>query len=423
MTSETSPIVREAITEAIEGHRNQLLQLSHRIGTNPELAFEEFQASAMVADVLEQAGFDVERGAYGLPTAIEAAFGNGDCTVALVAEYDALPGIGHGCGHNVIAGAAVGAALALKGVADALNLRVKLLGAPAEEKGGGKILMLERGAWDDADFSLMVHGFTGPQLPCEAFTAQSLEHLNVTFTGRTAHAAAAPHEGINAADAATLAQVALGLLRQQLKPGIVIASFIENGGAASNIIPGRTDLQVEVRASEENDWIETSARVRACLEGAALASGCQVDIRQSEKPYAPMLHHPDIARYWDGNIADLGYQIEAPAGSGGGGSTDMGNISQYLPSIHPCVVFKGSEAVPHTVEFAEAAVSPAGDKAVIDGALALALTVANVAADGELLASLRRLRIERSALASRKGEDAAVLSEAARACLPMRRSR
>ncbi|WP_026555871.1 amidohydrolase [Arthrobacter sp. 35W] len=409
MTSETAPILKERITEAIEGHRNQLLRLSHDIGANPELAFEEFHASALVADALEQAGFDVDRGAYGLPTAIEAVYGNGDCTVVLVAEYDALPGIGHGCGHNVIAGAAVGAALALKGVADSLNLKVKLLGAPAEEKGGGKIIMLERGAWDDTDFSLMVHGSSGPQLPCEAFTARSLEHLNVAFTGRTAHAAAAPHEGINAADAATLAQVALGLLRQQLKPGIVVASFIENGGAATNIIPGRTDLQVEVRASDENDWIETSARVRAALEGAALATGCQVDIRQSEKPYAPMRHHPGIARLWDGNIADLGYQVETPAGSGGGGSTDMGNVSQYLPSIHPCVVFKGSEAVPHTIEFAEAAVSPAGDAAVIDGALALALTVADVAADRGLRARLGELRTERS-LDGRRGGEAAALS-------------
>lgn len=410
MTSEPSPHVRKAITDSVEVQRKNLLQLSHSIGANPELAFEEFQAAEGVADMLEQAGFEVVRGAYGLPTALEAVYGSGDCTVAIVAEYDALPGIGHGCGHNMIAAAAVGAAVALRDVADALNLRVKLLGSPAEEKGGGKILMLERGAWDDSDFSLMVHGFTGPQLPCEAFTAQSLEHLSVTFTGRTAHAAAAPHEGINAADAATLAQVALGLLRQQLKQGIVVASFIENGGAATNIIPGRTDLQVEVRASDEKDWIDTSARVRACLEGAALATGCQVEIRQSEKPYAPMLHHPDIARYWDDNIADLGYQIEAPAAAGGGGSTDMGNVSQFLPSIHPCVVFKDSDAVPHTVEFAAAAVSPAGDEAVINGALALALTVANVAADGELVGNLRELRNERAIRASRTDDVTPVLS-------------
>ncbi|MGL3805295.1 amidohydrolase [Paeniglutamicibacter sp. R2-26] len=410
MTSKPSTSTPAAIAEAVEGQRDDLLRLSHSIAACPELAFEEFKAAEGVAEMLELAGFEVSRGAYELPTALEAVYGSGDCTVAIVAEYDALPGIGHGCGHNVIAAAAVGAAVALRDVADALNLRVKLLGSPAEEKGGGKILMLERGAWDDADFSLMVHGFTGPQLPCEAFTAQSLEHLNVTFTGRPAHAAAAPHEGINAADAATLAQVALGLLRQQLKPGIVVASFVENGGAATNIIPERTDLQVEVRASNENDWTDTSARVRACLEGAALATGCQVEIRQSEKPYAPMLHHPGIAHYWDNNIADLGYRIEAPVGSDGGGSTDMGNVSQFLPSIHPCVVFKDSNAVPHTVEFAAAAVSPAGDEAVIKGALAMALTVADVADDRELVARLRELKIGRAANTLRTPAEVPALS-------------
>ncbi|MBO1268334.1 amidohydrolase [Arthrobacter cavernae] len=397
MTPETSTTVRDIITKAVERHRDSLLQLSHSIGTHPELAFEEFHAAAEVADVLERAGFAVERGAYGLPTALESVYGNGDCTVALVAEYDALPGIGHACGHNVIAGAAVGAALALKDVAETLNLRVKLLGTPAEEAGGGKILMLEQGAWDDADFSLMVHGFTGPQIPCASFTTQAYEHITVTFTGRAAHAAAAPHEGVNAGDAATLAQVALGLLRQQLKTSVVVASFVECGGAATNIIPGQSTIQVEIRAFDEDDWFDASTRVRACIEGAAMASGCQVRIERTEEPYAPMRQHPDLARYWDGNIEELGYRIEVPAASGGGGSTDMGNVSLFLPSIHPSLSFRNCDAVPHTLEFAEAAVSPAGDRAVIDGALALALTVADVAIDQELRAGLRELRAERAA--------------------------
>lgn len=395
MNTFTDQATRDRITDAVGEHSATLVQLSRTIGNRPELAFEEYQASAGVAGVLEGAGFAVTRGAHGLPTALEAVFGGGDLTVAVVAEYDALPGIGHACGHNVIAGAAVGAALALKDVAQELNLRVKLLGTPAEEAGGGKILMLEQGAWDDAHFSLMVHGGTGPQGPCASFTTQAYEHLTVTFTGRAAHAAAAPHEGVNAGDAATLAQVALGLLRQQLKTGVVVASFVECGGAATNIIPEQSTIQVEIRAFDEPDWNDARARVRACIEGAAMASGCQARIEQTEKPYAPMRQHTEIAEYWDANLQGLGYLLQATSGWGGG-STDMGNVSRFLPAIHPSLSFQDSDAVPHTLGFAEAAVSPAGDAAVLDGAIALALTAADVAADGELRTQLHRLKAERT---------------------------
>ncbi|QTG81684.1 M20 family metallopeptidase [Arthrobacter crystallopoietes] len=390
--------IRATIIRTVETCSHLLIELSKSIGNRPELAFEEFHAAAEIADVLENNGFDVTRSAYGLPTAVEAVYGNGDCTVAVLAEYDALPGIGHACGHNVIAGAAVGAVLALKPVAEELNLRIKLLGTPAEEKGGGKILMLERGAWDDTDFSLMVHGATGAQTPCASFRTQAYEHLAVTFTGRTAHAAAAPHEGVNAGDAATLAQVALGLLRQQLKPTVVVASFVVSGGAATNIIPGKTNLQVEIRAFDEDDWLDASARVRSCLEGAAIATGCQVVIEQTEIPYAPMRQHDDIAAYWDNNIEQLGYTLETTGGMGSG-STDMGNISQFLPAIHPCITFANCDAVPHTIEFAQAAVSQTGDTAMIDGAKALALTVADVARNQQLTDHLTELRHARSAQA------------------------
>lgn len=386
--------VRKTITETLSTHRDSLIALSHSIGSRPELAFQEFHASSVVAAMLEAEDFTVELGAYGLPTAIEAVYGSGACTVAVVAEYDALPDIGHGCGHNMIAASAVGAALALKSVAEDLNLRIKLLGTPAEEKGGGKIIMLQRGAWDDADFSLMVHGLTGQQNPCASVTTQAYELLDVTFTGRTAHAAAAPHQGINAGSAATLAQVAVGLLRQQLKPSVVVASFIVSGGAATNVIPGESNLQLEIRAADNADWVDARERVRACLKGAAIATGCQVSVEQAEPPYAPMRQHEEIGRYWDSNLERLGYTLGAPAGEGAG-STDMGNISQFLPSIHPMIMLRGSEAVPHTKDFAEAAVSPAGDEAMLNGALGLALTVADVAENQELVAHLREQRQSR----------------------------
>ncbi|MDO5745568.1 MAG: amidohydrolase, partial [Micrococcaceae bacterium] len=359
--------IHQSISGSVAEQQEALIALSRRISARPELAFQEHYAAAEVAEVLESAGFAVERGAYGLPTALEAVYGEGECTVAIVAEYDALPGIGHACGHNIIASAAVGAALALKPLAAELGLRIKVLGSPAEEKGGGKIIMLNRGAWDDVDFSLMVHGATGKQTPCATMLTQAYEHLDVTFTGKTAHAAAAPHEGINAGSAATLAQVAIGLLRQQLKSSVVVASFVVSGGAASNVIPGEANLQVEIRAMENEDWIDAKERVRNCLRGAALATGCQLDMVQTEEPYAPMQQHGVMAGYWDKNLQELGYTLAAPDGTPGG-STDMGNISAYLPSIHPMIVLRESTAVPHTVEFAAAAISPAGDEALLNSA-------------------------------------------------------
>lgn len=390
----TQQQIDQSITGSVAEHREELIALSRRISARPELAFEEHYAAGEVADVLESAGFAVERGAYGLPTALEAVYGDGECTVAIVAEYDALPGIGHACGHNIIASAAVGAALALKPLAAELDLRIKVLGSPAEEKGGGKILMLKRGAWDDADFSLMVHGATGKQTPCATTLTQAYELLDVTFTGKTAHAAAAPHEGVNAGSAATLAQVAIGLLRQQLKSSVVVASFVVSGGAASNVIPGEANLQVEIRAMENEDWVDAKERVRNCLRGAALATGCQLAMVQMEEPYAPMQQHEVIAGYWDKNLQELGYSLFAPDGTPGG-STDMGNISAYLPSIHPMIVLRDSTAVPHTVEFADAAISPAGDEALINSAVTLAQTVADVARDAALVTELSRKRLKR----------------------------
>ncbi|WP_054821101.1 amidohydrolase [Arthrobacter sp. JCM 19049] len=258
--------IRDQILATIEQRQQQLLSLSHGISSHPELAFEEYWASSAVAELLENAGFAVQRAAYGLPTALEAVYGQGEFTVAVVGEYDALPEIGHGCGHNIIATAGVGAALALKPVADCLGLRIKFLGTPAEEIGGGKILMLQQGAWDDVDFSLMVHGNTGVQYRCLSQGTQAYELLDVTYTGRTAHAAAAPHEGINAGSAVTLAQVAFGLLRQQLKSSVVVSSFVVSGGTATNVIPGEAKLQVEIRATQSSDWEDARQRVRACLE-------------------------------------------------------------------------------------------------------------------------------------------------------------
>ncbi|MFF2388658.1 M20 family metallopeptidase [Agromyces sp. NPDC058104] len=372
----------DRVRAVIEAERERIVALSHAIGADPELAFEEHRAAARVAEVLEAAGFAVEVGAYGLETAVEAVYGDGEVTVAVVGEYDALPGVGHACGHNIIAAAGVGAALGLKAVADELGFRVKFLGTPAEELGGGKILMLQRGAWDDATFSLMVHGGPFAQIATAGFASQAYERIRAEFTGRAAHAAAMPHEGVNAGDAVTLAQVGFGLLRQQLRKTVVVGSFVVEAGGATNVIPEHGVMEVEIRGNTEEEWNDARRRVRAVLEGAALAAGCALEVTQPELPYEPLRSDADLARLFDEAMVDgLGYELAPmPAGSAGG-STDMGNVSQYLPAIHPMIALIGVEAVPHHQSFAAAAVAPAGDTAAIDGALGLAFAAVSAVTD------------------------------------------
>ncbi|MFZ3598877.1 amidohydrolase [Streptomyces sp. BH104] len=380
--------------------RPQLLELSHALHADPELSWQEHRSAARVARVLEDAGFAVEVGAYGVETAIEAVYGTGDLTVAICAEYDALPGIGHACGHNVIAAAGVGAALALAPVADEAGLRIKLLGTPAEEHGGGKVPMLVAGAWEDVDVSMMVHGMTGGDRPADAFRSTAVDRFEVTFSGRTAHAAAAPQQGVNAGAAATLSLTAIGLLRQHLPSDTNLNAFVSLGGEATNIIPDRATVQVEIRAYELDAWRDMKKRVLACFEGSAISTGCTWDWAPTEHPYAPMSPDVTLCALWDDNLTARGRSIEGVP-SAGGGSTDMGNVSQVVPSIHPMIAFLGEESVPHNPDFAAAAATPAADDAVVDGAVALAWTALDVALDDELRAEFRRRTAERPAGSTR----------------------
>ncbi len=396
---DTVVALKDRAARDVESRRDQLVGLSHEIHANPELSWQEHAAAARITDLLEAEGFAVTRGAYGVPTGFEAVYGDGDLTLALCAEYDALPGVGHACGHNVIAAAGVGAALALAPLADAAGLRIKLLGTPAEEHGGGKVAMLVEGAWEDVDFSMMVHGMTGLDVPSGAFRSTAVDRFEVEFLGLTAHAAGAPERGINAASAATLAQTAIALLRQQLPKETNLNTFISLGGEATNIIPDRTVVQVELRAYEIDIWRDMKKRVLACFEGAALATGCRWEWRPTEHPYAPMNPDPDLATLWDDNLVARGRVIAAaPLG---GGSTDMGNVSQVVPSLHPTIAFLGETAVPHNPDFAAAAATPAADDAVIDGAVLLAWTALDAACDENLRAELHRRTAARPAGATR----------------------
>ena len=385
--------LKDTAAQVLRSREKELLEISHRIHDTPEIAFEEHHAAALVGDTMRQAGFDTTVGAYGLDTAVEAVYGDGDLTVAICAEYDALPEVGHACGHNMIAAAGVGAALALAAVADEAGLRIKLLGTPAEEHGGGKIPMLEAGAWEDATLSLMVHGASGTDMPCTSLWMQAVDRFEVTFTGRAAHAAGAPEHGINAGAAATIALGALGLVRQQFRAKTRVNAFVSHGGDVTNIIPARTVVQVEVRAPEIDEWREVKERVLACFEAGAIATGCEWAYEATEPPYAPMLNNPVLADLWDRNVQATGRELTSA--ELGGGSSDMGNVSQVVPSIHPGIAVLGSAAIPHNADFADAAATPAADTAIIDGATALAWTVLDAALDAGVRGELLRLRAER----------------------------
>ncbi len=404
---ETSLVAaKERAAAEVERRRTQLVELSHAIHANPELSWAEHEAAALVATALREAGFAVETGAYGVQTAVEAVYGSGDLTVAICAEYDALPGIGHACGHNVIAAAGVGAAVALATVADKAGLRVKLLGTPAEEHGGGKVSMLEAGAWEDADFSLMVHGITStPEMTGDSHSARGMrstavDRFQVIYHGLTAHAAGMPEMGINASNAAVLALNAFAMLRQQLPKETNLNAFISHGGEATNIIPDRTVVQVELRAYELDVWREMKQKVLKCFEAGAVATGCTWEWEPTEHPYAPLVHDEVLADLWDVNLAARGRTID-PDVRLGGGSTDMGNVSQVLPAIHPMLTFRGKQAPAHNPAFTEIAASAEADESILDGAATMAATVLDVALNPELRAEFKRRTAERPPGATR----------------------
>ncbi|MEU8038411.1 amidohydrolase [Streptosporangium sp. NPDC049078] len=374
---ESSNSVREAILASRTEWEESAIALSREIHRVPEIAFQERHASTLVARELEAAGFDVAIGAYGLDTAVEATYGSGDVTVAICAEYDALPGIGHACGHNIIGAAAVGAAIALTAVADRIGLRIKLLGTPAEEHGGGKVIMLDAGAWDDVTFSLMVHGAPGEDVRCLDVRTQAVCRLHIMFQGRPGHTGGPTPSSDNASNAATIGLVALGLLRQHLPDGVRANAFVSEGGQTTNVVPAAAAVRVEVRADTLEDLQETRRRILTCFEGGATAAGCTWSWDEAEPTYADMRQDPILAAAWDRSLASLGREIrERPRPAAG--STDMGNVSHAVPSIHPLIAVLGSTSWPHTPEFTADATGPAAERAAIDGALAMALTVVDV---------------------------------------------
>jgi amidohydrolase len=366
---------------SVESQRQQLIQLSLNIHDNPELGFEEKKASTWLASYLENSGFHVERGIAGLATAFRATYGHGSPRIALLAEYDALPKIGHGCGHNIIGVSAVGAAVASKSIIDQLGGSIVVMGTPGEEGLGGKIDMVKAEAFKEIDVAMIVHPNTRNMPTEEALACSTLE---VEFFGRPAHAAGQPHRGINALDAMILAFTSINSLRQHIRGDARIHGIITDGGEAPNIVPAHSAAVFLVRALDYDYLAELKDKVLNCFTGASIASGARLEYRWRDRTYAPMKNNMTLAGLFKQNLESLGRQVEAFDPHFGLGSTDMGNVSQVVPSIHATIAIAPPEVLIHTPEFAAAAASQAGHKGLLDAARAMAMTVADIFQSGTI---------------------------------------
>lgn len=372
MTS-CSDRLKSRVPQEVEAFRGLLLDMSHTIHANPELAFKEYKAAGLLTDTLEQHGFAVERGSGGLETAFTATYQkqDGGPTVALLCEYDALPEIGHACGHNIIATVPIGAGLVLRQVLQQFPGTLKIIGTPAEEYGGGKIKLLRAGVFDGIDVAMMIHPATRHMTTRGSLAFNS---LTFAFRGKAAHAAAAPHQGINALDALIMTFNHINALRQQLREDVRIHGIITDGGVAANIIPDYTRGRFIVRAQQVDYLDDVTERVLDCARGAALATGAELKV-EHRKGYANMLPNGVLASLYAQNLGRMAVSIEEPDPHDPMGSTDMGNVSQALPSIHPYVAIAPRGVAGHSVAMREAACSPQGDDGLMLSAKALAMTV------------------------------------------------
>ncbi len=380
---------KQGARERVSQLRDPLIDLSHRIHAHPELGFEEEKASLWIEEILAGAGMQVEANACDLPTAFIARAGSGPLHIAICAEYDALPGIGHACGHNIIAAMAAGAGAALAKVADEIGITVRVIGTPAEETGdaSGKILLLERGGFSGVHAAMMVHPAPFDLIKMKIIAASMFE---VKYTGKEAHASAFPEMGINAADALTVAQVSLGLLRQHIRQTDRIHGITTHAGEAPNIIPAHTSARYIIRGENVAELEELRPKVLRCFEAGALATGSKLEVIGGTKPYAEMHDDIELAEIYGKNASELGREFPdlGPMVKRLAVSTDMGNVSLKIPSIHPMIGLNCFPVGNHQPEFTEFCATEIADKAIYDGALAMAWTSIDIAANESIRARL-----------------------------------
>jgi len=378
--------LKEQACAAIDARADELIGLSHRIHAHPELAFNERRACAWLTDLLAGTGFEISTGTGGLETAFRAVAGSGSPVVAILAEYDALPGIGHGCGHNIIASSAAGAGLGVRAVIDETGGTVQVIGTPAEEVYGGKVIMIRNGAFAGIDAALMTHPGVRDSVDAKALACAE---LTVEFFGREAHAAAQPERGINALEAMILSFNGINALRQHIHRGARIHGVITDGGQAPNIVPGHTAASFLVRAEDDEYLDDLRVRVAACFEAGATATGARLELRWNPNQYAAMHTNAALAEAHRRNLAGVGRPVPENDNPRPLGSTDMGNVSKIVPGIHPSIAIAPEGVNGHSPDFARYAASESGDRAVIDGAKALAMTAIDVLTDAALRERMR----------------------------------
>ncbi|MFF1828521.1 M20 family metallopeptidase [Paenarthrobacter sp. NPDC058040] len=380
MTVETTSVQHAHVLDSVASQQAALVQLSETLHANPELGWQEHRAAEWTATYLADRGFEVERGYLGFPTAVRAVFGSGSRRVGLMAEYDALPGLGHACGHNIITAISCGAAVALSRFADERDLTVEVYGTPAEEGGGGKIELLKKGAFVGLDLAMMAHPSPVDSAEARPF---AVAHNHVEYRGKSAHAAAYPDQGVNANDAFVVAQVALGLLRQQLPAGTRVHGVQTRGGEAPNAIPEKTEGRWYVRAESLAQLEVLEERVNRCFEAGALASGCELEITPESERYSEFRTEARALELYKAHAQSLGRSFNAPPEQAtmNRASTDMGNVSQVAPAIHPYIGLGCFPAANHQPEFAAHCVGDAANQAIHDGAAALALTALDYLAE------------------------------------------
>ncbi len=378
--------LKRAVQDELDRLSPDLLAVSRFLHANPELAYEEHQAAELFTDVLAQHGFTVTRGVASLPTAFTGVAGSGAPRIAFMAEYDALPGLGHACGHNLIGTASLGAALAVRFVLDRAPGTVLLVGCPAEEKGGGKIALVEAGVFDGTDAAMLVHPSNRTEM---VKLALGMRELTVEYFGKASHAAAAPDQGVNALDAVVLAYTGIGVMRQQVRPDARVHGIITHGGQAPNIIPDYAAARFYVRALDLAYMDDLFGRVARCCEAAAQATGCRVKLTSAGKDYHPYKPVYSLAEMFQRNLEALGETVDQGPVDRELGSTDVGNVSQAVPTIQPMIQICPPEIVYHMAAFAEAAISDDGHRAMFAAAKAMAMTAVDLLTDPDAMARVQ----------------------------------
>jgi amidohydrolase len=378
--------LKAQVCNYLDQHRAKFETVARAIHARPELAFQEHFAQERLTGLLAEAGFTVERGIAGLPTSWRAAYGSSGPKVAILSEYDALPDIGHACGHNLIGTGGVAAAIALRAVWPEMPAQILSIGTPAEEDGGGKVLMVDRGVFADVDAAMMFHpsGLTN-LVHRHALACQGLK---IRFRGAPAHAAGSPWKGLNALDAMIQFFVNVSLMRQQILPDARMHGVITQGGKAANVIPEFTEASYLVRAKDAAYVGELMAKVKRCAEAGALATGCTVEF-EMEPFYAHRLNNMVMARAFQANIESLGEVVSEPDPTGSVGSSDIGNVSLVCPAIHPYVRIATAEAAGHTAAFREASGSDLGYDQMFKAAKSMAMTVIDLIAVPQNLAAAK----------------------------------